>query len=157
MTPQDHTALAQSCLAYKLRPNHFEELLPLAKPVYFQNGQEIIRHRAPDSDLYVILEGHVNILTDDGDKFYDAGPGSVVGELAFLDAGPRAANVLACGHVYAIRFGATELRQLMCQDKELGFFILANLTRVVCARLRKADEELDKLMDNAHDAWSLHD
>jgi len=133
------------------------ELVPLANPVYFQNGQEIVRHKSNDADLYVILEGHVNILTDDGDKFFDAGPGSVVGELAFLDAGPRAANALASGHVYALKFSATELRQLMCSDKELGFFILANLTRVVCARLRKADDELDKLMDNAHDAWSIHD
>jgi len=157
MTPQDLATFSQSCLAYRLRPNHMAELVPLANPVYFQNGQEIVRHKSNDADLYVILEGHVNILTDDGDKFFDAGPGSVVGELAFLDAGPRAANALASGHVYALKFSATELRQLMCSDKELGFFILANLTRVVCARLRKADDELDKLMDNAHDAWSIHD
>jgi CRP-like cAMP-binding protein len=157
MTPQDQAALAQSCLAYKLRPDHLAELFPIADAIYFQHGQEMIRHKSNDADLYVILQGHVNILTDDGDKYYDAGPGTVVGELAFLDAGPRAANALACGHVYALKFPATDLRRLMCTNKELGFSILANLTRVVCARLRKADEELDKLMDTAHDAWSIHD
>jgi CRP/FNR family cyclic AMP-dependent transcriptional regulator len=157
MTPQDQLALAQSCLAYKLRPEHLEELYRLANPVYFQHGQELIRHNGTDADLYVILEGHVCILTDDGDKFFDATAGSVVGELAFLDALPRAANALAGGHVYALKFCAADLRKLMCSNKELGFFLLANLTRVVCARLRKADEDLDKLMDNAHDAWSIHD
>jgi CRP-like cAMP-binding protein len=154
MTPQDQAALAQSCLAYKLRPEHLAAVSELAKPVYYQNGQQIIKHNATDADLYVILEGHASVLTDDGDKFFDAAPGTVLGELAFLDAGPRAANAIAVGHVYALKFNAAELRRLMCTDKELGFFILANLTRVVCARLRKADEALDKLMDNAHEAWA---
>jgi len=157
MTAQDQTALSQSCLAYKLRPEHLAKLIPLAAPVYYQNGQQIIRHNGTDADLYVILEGHASVLTDDGDKFFDAGPGTVLGEVAFLDAGPRAANAFAIGHLYALKFGAAELRHEMCSDKELGFFILANLTRVVCARLRKADETLDKLMDNAHDAWSVRD
>jgi CRP-like cAMP-binding protein len=154
MTVQDQTSLAQSCLAYKLRPDHLDELSKIASPVYYQNGQQIIRHKATDADLYVILEGHANVLTDDGDKFFDAGPGTVLGEIAFLDAGPRAANAFAVGHVYTLKFQAAELRQLMCCNKELGFFILANLTRVVCARLRKADDTLDKLMDNAHEAWA---
>jgi len=154
MTTQDQAALAQSCLAYKLRPEHLAEVTALASPVYYQNGQQIIRHNGTDADLYVILEGHVNVLTNDGDKFYDATPGAVLGELAFLDACPRAANAYAVGHVYALKFDAVNLRRLMCSDKELGFHILANLTRVVCARLRKADETLDKLMDNAHEAWA---
>jgi len=154
MTAQDLAGLAQSCIAYKLRPEHFEKLSALADPVYFQNGQQFITHKALEADLYVILEGHVNVLTDDGDKFYDATPGTVIGELAFLDAGPRAANAIAYGHAYALRFSAKALRQAMCADKEFGFFILANLTRVVCARLRSADDALDKLMDNAHEAWT---
>jgi CRP-like cAMP-binding protein len=154
MTPKDVSALAQNCIAYKLRPEHFEKLCSFATPVYYQNGEQIIKHNATDSDLYVILEGHVNVLTDDGDKFYDAASGSVIGELAFLDAGPRAANAIAYGHAYVLKFPAQQLRQAMCLDKEFGFFILANLTRVVCARLRSADDALDKLMDVAHEAWA---
>lgn len=154
MTDRDITSLAQSCIAYRLRPEHFEKLCAFATPVYYQNGQQLIKHNATDCDLYVILEGHVNILTDDGDKFFDATVGSVVGELAFLDAFPRAANAIANGHVYALKFAAAQLRPAMCADKDFGFHILANLTRVVCARLRNADDALDKLMDHAHEAWA---
>lgn len=157
MTHQDESALAQSCLGFKLRPDHFAELASLAQPTYFDRGQTIIKHRATEADLYVIVQGHVNILTDDGDKFFDAGPNAVIGEIAFLDAGPRAANALAASNIYALKFPAADLRRLMCSNKELGFAILANLTRIVCARLRKADDALDKLMDTAHDAWSIHD
>lgn len=157
MTPQDLASLAENCLTYKLKPEHFEKLSSLAQPVYFQNGQQIIKHNALDADLYVILEGHANVLTDDGDKFFDASAGTVLGELAFLDALPRAANAIANGHVYALKFPAADLRKAMCTDHEFGFYILANLTRVVCARLRSADEALDKLMDSAHEAWAVRD
>ncbi len=157
MTPQDLTALAENCLTYKLKPEHFQKLCSLAQPVFFQNGHQIIKHNGTDADLYVILEGHANVLTDDGDKFYDASAGTVLGELAFLDAQPRAANAIANGSVYALKFPAQELRKAMCSDHEFGFYILANLTRVVCARLRSADHLLDSLMDNAHEAWALRD
>jgi len=45
----------------------------------------------------------------------------------------------------------------MCSEKELGFSILANLSRLVCARLRNAEDRLDQLMDKAHEVWNLAD
>ena len=71
MTAQDLAGLAQSCIAYKLRPEHFEKLSALADPVYFQNGQQFITHKALEADLYVILEvAQHPIFQRDGANLY---------------------------------------------------------------------------------------
>ena len=115
----------------------------MATEVLYRGGEEIIHHRATDADLYLILDGRVNVLTDDGDKITEVGPGSVVGEIAF--------------HVTTLKFSAPELRKKMCGDKEFGFRILANLSRILCARMREAEDKLDTLMDHSHEAWNTWD
>jgi len=157
MTVQDKATFERSCLVYGLKPEYVEAIYPLGTLATYRGGEEIIRHKATDADLYVILDGHVNVLTDDGDKLFEVGPGSVVGEIAFMDAGPRDASVVAKNYVSVLRFPAQELRRKMCSEKELGFSILANLSRLVCARLRNAEDRLDQLMDKAHEVWNLAD
>ena len=49
----------------------------------------LIKKGDTSSDLFVILEGVVCVYTDKGDKLGDCGPGSVIGEVALVDAGPR--------------------------------------------------------------------
>jgi CRP-like cAMP-binding protein len=103
----------------------------------------------------VILEGRVNVLTSDGDKLAEVGPGSVLGEIELIDAGPKTANAICVGLVDLARIPVPALRALMKSDLELGFTILANLSRVLCGRLRKADNMLESLMDeNNGGAWN---
>jgi len=147
----------RTCLAHGLRPNEVEDLLSIATEVLYRGGDQIIKHKSGDADLYLILDGKVNLLTDDGDKVLEVGPGYVVGEISFLDAGPRDISANAIAHVTALRFPADELRRRMCANKEFGFRILANLSRVLCARMREAEDKLDSLMDNAHEAWVTWD
>jgi CRP/FNR family cyclic AMP-dependent transcriptional regulator len=153
----EHSGFERSALAYGLKPEHATAVRALAHEVEFRGGEEIFRHRAGCCDLYVILTGTVNLVTDDGDKLFEAGPGTVIGEIAFLDACVRDANATAVTPVTALKFPAADLRRKMCQDKELGFAVLANLARVVCAKFRNAEDRLDHLMDTAHGAWTEWD
>jgi len=137
-----------------MKPEHSEGIRALAHQVEFRPGEQIFHHNAHECDLFVILNGTVSLVTDDGDKLFEAGPGNVFGEVSFLDACPRDVNATAKTQVVALRFPARDLRQKMCQEKELGFALLANLSRVVCSRFRNAEDRLDHLMDTAHGAWS---
>ena len=157
LSSSDLSTFQHSCLVHGLKPNELDELFAMATEVLYRGGEEIIHHRATDADLYLILDGRVNVLTDDGDKITEVGPGSVVGEIAFLDAGPRDASAVAINHVTTLKFSAPELRKKMCGDKEFGFRILANLSRILCARMREAEDKLDTLMDHSHEAWNTWD
>ncbi|MDR3690832.1 MAG: cyclic nucleotide-binding domain-containing protein [Fimbriimonas sp.] len=157
LSPQDQATFTHSFLVCGLKPSDVEALLALGQEGLYRGGEDLFHHNGADGDLFVILDGRVNILTDEGDKITEAGPGSVVGEISFLDAGPRDASAVAIAHVTALRFPAAELRKRMCGDKELGFRILANLSRILCARMREAEQHLEPLMARSHEIWDTAD
>ncbi len=146
-------ALKSTYLAAGLTDEQLAELSELATSRTFLPAQRIIRHGDNASDLFVILEGRVNILTADGDKLAEIGPGATIGEIALIDARPRTADAVCIGTVQAAVFDAKALRNEMNSNREMGFMLLANLSRVLCGRLREANLKVDALMDKATDSW----
>ena len=148
-------ALHRSLLAYGLSPEQTEAIGKLGHLQSFTAGEHLIMLGSREADMYVIVEGRVEVLTNDSDKLAELGAGAIVGEIAFVDAGPRHAHVVAAGYVTVVRFPAKELRAQLCADKTAGFIVLTNLARLLASRLRNADGRLDQLLDHHHDVWKL--
>lgn len=146
-------ALHTSALVYGLTPEQIAPIAALGRKENFVAGEHITMLGSREADLFVIVEGHINVLTHDSDKLAEIGPGGVLGEIAFVDAGPRHAHAVAQGYVSAIKFPARELRAQLSSDRNAGFMVLANIARLLAARLRNADGRLDTLMDLEHDIW----
>lgn len=146
-------ALRRSLLVYGLTDEQIEKVAALGTRQCFTAGEHLTVIGAREADLFVIVEGHINVLTHDGDKLGEINEGGILGEIAFVDAGPRHAHAVAGGFVTALRFPAKEMRALMNADRNMGFVILANLSRLLASRLRNADCRLDTLMDVEHDIW----
>lgn len=104
-------------------------------------------------EMFVVLDGSVVVMTADGDRLGEISRGSVIGEIALVDARPRTANVICSGPVNLAVFSADALRKLMNTDRDLGFMMLANIARVLAGRLRQADARIDELTDKASDVW----
>ena len=113
----------------------------------------LIKKGDTSSDLFVILEGVVCVYTDKGDKLGDCGPGSVIGEVALVDAGPRSATARCMGQVKFARLPAKELRAFMSQNRDVGFTMLANLSRVLSMRLRQSATVMEDLRAKTYDHW----
>lgn len=118
----------------------------LANDVLVQKGET-------SGDLFVILDGTVNILTPAGDKLTEVGPGAVLGEVALVDAGPRSATAVCKGQVHFAKLPAKELRAYMAKNKDAGFVMLANLARVLSMRLRNTSVAVEDLRAKADDPW----
>lgn len=146
-------ALKRSILAYGLNDEQVAAVAALAKKESYTAGEHLAMLGAQESDLFVVVAGHVNILTHDNDKLGEATMGGLLGEVAFVDAGPRHAHYVASGFTTVLRFPARELRGFMARDRSVGFLMLANLARMLANRLRHADGRLDALMDLEHDVW----
>lgn len=116
-------------------------------------GESLIEKGDDSSDLFVILDGVVNVYTKQGDKLGDCGPGSVLGEVALVDAGPRSANAVCVGVVTYSRLPAAELRNYMSANREAGFTMLANLSRVLSMRLRNSATVMEDLRAQTVDPW----
>lgn len=113
--------------------------------------ETLIRINEKSSDLFVVLDGKVQVLTQDGDVLAEPGPGSVLGEMSLIDDRPRSAEVVCLSLVKVARIPAKLLRSYMNSKRDVGFVILANLARVLSGRLRIADMKIDTLQDG--DAW----
>jgi glutaminase len=114
--------------------------------------ETLIRINEKNSDLFVILDGMVHVMTADGDILAEPGPGSVLGEMGLIDDRPRSAEVVCVSLVKVSKIPAPQLRSYMNTHRDVGFVILANLARVLSGRLRLADAKIDTLLD-AGDPW----
>jgi CRP-like cAMP-binding protein len=114
--------------------------------------ETLIRINDKSSDLFVILDGQVQVLTGDGDVLAEPGPGSVLGEMSLIDDRPRSAEIVCISLTKVARVPANELRSYMNNNREVGFVILANLARVLSGRLRIADAKIDTILDGG-DPW----
>jgi CRP-like cAMP-binding protein len=140
-------------LVHGLPDSTIEEIGALAAFDGGLAGDVLVKKGEKSSDLFVILDGTVNILTDKGDKLTEVGPGSVLGEVALVDAGPRSATAVCKGLVKYARLPAKELRSYMAKNKDAGFVMLANLSRVLSMRLRQTSIAIEDLRAKTEDPW----
>lgn len=141
-------------LVHGLSKDAVSMLAALATEEVFLGNEFIIREGERGSDLFIVLDGTVNIVIGGSDKLCDVGPGGVFGEIALLDDQPRSADVIARHKVKVAKIPAKALRDFMWDHKEIGFVLLVNMSRVLCTRLREASHKIDILTDASADPWA---
>jgi CRP-like cAMP-binding protein len=72
-------------------------------------------------------------------------PGTVFGELAILDAGPRSASIITDEDFAAYALSREQFAALSAESPALVIKLLANLGRELSGRLRRADRMIDEL------------
>lgn len=145
--------IRSSVLGQHLTEAQLSAVAAVGQRAAFTGGESLTMLNERRSDLFLVTKGRVQFLTHDADLLGEAGPGELVGEIAFLDGQTRTSHSVAVGFVEAISFPAAELRGMMVRDKELGFKLLANIGLVLARRMRVAIGSIDALMDLKDDVW----
>jgi CRP-like cAMP-binding protein len=140
-------------LVFGLPDSAIQEIAELGKYKVGVAGDTLIEKGDKGKDLYVLLEGQVNLYGPDGDKIAAIDPPSILGEIALVDDLERTANVVCVGLVKCVVLPGGELRKYMSRNKDHGFTMLSNLARVLSMRLRKTNVQLLDLMDKTTDPW----
>ena len=84
----------------------------------FREGAKLLKKRDPDNGLFMIVAGRVKIEIR-GDLMGTAGPGTVLGEMAFLTGHPRTANVIAESAVQVLWIKRAALKSIMIKSPQL--------------------------------------
>jgi CRP/FNR family transcriptional regulator, cyclic AMP receptor protein len=154
----DAATLRQTYLATGLTDEQLSKIGSLADVRNHSSGYVLARQGEQAEEMYVVLNGEVRVTTQDGDLLGMIQAGNIVGEIALVDARPRAANVVCNGACTLAAFNLKALRQAMMADKDMGIIVMANIAGVLAARLRQADQMIDHLNDKSTDAWAgAHD
>jgi CRP-like cAMP-binding protein len=108
----------------------------------FSRDETIIAAGETDRALYLLTEGTLGVrLQADTEKTFKAiDAPSVVGEVAFLDGGPRSATLFAISDGELLRLRMESFETLSAREPELGRAILFDLARIVTQRLRLASD-----------------
>lgn len=111
--------------------------------------------------MYIILEGTVEVVktlvlegidTDEDEKIgnkvftkLSSKDHAVFGEISLLEESKRTATIKALSDCTFYEIERSDFLKLAGEDAELGFQVLFNIAKIICSRLRKADEDVIKL------------
>ena len=108
----------------------------------------VFRQGDPGANLYLVSRGRasVYISTETGRvRLVTFAPGSVFGELAILDQGPRSATVTADETMTAFSLSISKFADLRERDPEVAIKLLSALARELSDRLRRANMTIRQL------------
>ena len=100
-----------------------------------ESGRVLMSQGDAGQEAFVIEEGAAEVVRD-GQLLATVGPGSYVGELALIDAGPRSATVTATTPMRVLVIGTREFSTLLDEVPGLARRVLVSTAR----RLRAANE-----------------
>jgi anti-anti-sigma regulatory factor len=110
----------------------------------------VIFHQGDSStDMFIITKGTASAFIHQPSgrdvRLVTFAPGTVFGELANLDAGPRSASIVADEDCVAYALSQTQFAALSTETPAIAIKLLANLGRELSGRLRRADRMIDEL------------
>lgn len=104
-----------------------------------RKGETIVRAGTRSEEMYVVLSGAVEARVD-AKPVACFGRGDAFGEIAFLSAEPRSADVVATDDAEVLVLTQDYLKRAMAAFPEVAATVLFNLSLVLCQRLRDATQ-----------------
>ena len=116
-------------------PKDLERLARATDEVRLDAGTTMTRQGDIGREAFVLLEGEAEVQRD-GTTVARVGPGSVIGELALLDGGPRSATVVATTPVEVLVLTRPAFNAVLDEIPTLAHRLLVTLAH----RLRVAED-----------------
>ncbi|MCW5942864.1 MAG: cyclic nucleotide-binding domain-containing protein [Fimbriimonadaceae bacterium] len=143
-------AVFSSYLVKDLPDDVIEGVWRIAEEESFDGGATIVRQFDRNSDLFIVLEGSVKIKSFSGEVIAELGEGSLLGEISLVDDAPRSATVTSVGQTRVARIPADRFRELMDSSPMMAMVIYRNIARILSARIRSTNVQLDALLARGH-------
>ena len=100
-------------------------------------GEIIFREGEPGDNMYVILEGAVDVKVGD-EKFIVAGPGEILGEMALIDSSARSATAVARKDCKLVPINEKRFTALVRQTPVFAIHVM----KILVERLRRMNKIL---------------
>jgi CRP-like cAMP-binding protein len=120
-------------------------------------GEVLVSEGSTDDHLYVVANGALGIVkaagTDNELTLSTARPGSLVGELSFLDGATRYASLVALSDSRVLGLSRDDLESLLGKDPQVVYHVMRAIVRVVHViqrRLSMQTAELTNYLYKTH-------
>lgn len=145
--------LKQSDIFYQFTPTQLEMVANLCQEVVFQAGEIIFKENSSSNELYIIIQGEVEILINPS----TVGPASVknrpadsviatlrrgqsFGEVALVDEGLRSASARVAQKDTRLLVISRDKVMMLCETyPQLGYRLMHNLAADLAMKIRNTD------------------
>ncbi len=127
-----------------LSSDELDEIIPICIEEKFNEDEIIIEEDSKGSDIYIILEGRVNVeIKMPSSQFHGSSSrrlarlrnGEIFGEISFLEGGRRSACVIALDKIAVLKIDGEKLYKLFNKNNHLGYLIMRNISSILSQRL----------------------
>jgi CRP/FNR family cyclic AMP-dependent transcriptional regulator len=154
--------LKQSDIFYQFTPTQLELVGNLCEEVIFQADEMIFRENSGSKELYVIVQGEVDILINRGTTgSLNKGETAVArlrrgqsfGEVALVDEGLRSASARAAQKDTRLLVIQRDKLIMLCETyPQLGYRLMYNLAADLAMKIRNTDLRIrEQLLYKPHD------
>jgi CRP/FNR family cyclic AMP-dependent transcriptional regulator len=141
------TASTDALLLPSWRDDDWKQLFRFTSTRRVSAGDALIRHGEPGRTLYFVLRGTLEVIVHSGDglamgRAALVGAGSVLGEQAFFDSGPRSAGAWAVDNCEVAAMAPDQYAAFEQSSPALARALLFALGRILAIRLRRTTAKL---------------
>lgn len=123
-----------------------KEIAVIAKEEKFKEGQEIFHEKSIESDLFILVEGRVQVKVALGKRdeatLHTILPGKLFGEFAFIDEEPRSASAFVIQDSRVFRITRSSMIELFEKNNRIGYIVMKQMSFILARRIRQTAHEL---------------
>ena len=109
-----------------------QELLSRARTLKVRKGQSVLSRGEPSNEIFVVLEGHLQVVLYSADgrevSLRDLREGELFGELGAIDGAARSAGVVAAADGRLLAISRETFRKVVLSSPEAALWLIRRLT-----------------------------
>ncbi|MCH7619282.1 MAG: cyclic nucleotide-binding domain-containing protein [Candidatus Marinimicrobia bacterium] len=154
MISEEHkNLLFKASIFSGLSPDQMTSVLDTVREVSYGEGEIIMNEGDEGGELFVIVEGSIQIEKKAGDNFTikiarTEQRGMLIGEMSLIDMKPRSATVRADSPVTLLGLKREDLAVLFDEDPKVLATISLNIARLLSDRLRHSNDMFAELFSH---------
>ena len=135
-----------------LEAEQVREIVRAAQKLHLVAGEDLFEQGQEALAMYILQSGEVQVraTNEQGEDMILAmlGAGTIVGELALIDGGPRSASVEALSDCVVYRLSREAFGQLRAKRRPAAYKVIFNLTLAVDERRRQTEARINEVFED---------
>lgn len=124
-----------------LDDDNLRQIVALLKIKKYPKGALIVRKGDPAANLYIILSGVVDVLTEFNERLSTLGKGDVFGEMSLISGNPVAANIRVAEAATIVSIDEKNFKKVLGQFPSVQMYLARVLAkRLADSNLMRSDE-----------------